>query len=137
MDFMKKFKPEVNTIKEFDHWVVMLREKQVTLGSAIIALKRQVSTMPELRAEEAAELPVVFAWYEDKCKALYGAKKTNYVAAMMKDSFVHFHAFPRYDIPFSKYDTIWEDTLWPKVIEFLDVRYDESVLAQIRADMRT
>lgn len=136
MEFMKKFKPESNTIKEFDHWIVLLREKQVTLGAVIIALKREVPSLAYLTAEEAAEFPAVVAWFEKLVVSLYHAEKFNYVAAMMKDNFVHFHAFPRYSTIFTKYSVKWEDKSWPKVIEFTGIQYDSSVLENIKRDMR-
>lgn len=136
MDFMNKFHPEKNLIKEFNYWVVLVREEQVTLGSAIIALRRQALSLAELKSEEAAELPLIFSWYEQQCKNLYGADKTNYIAAMMRDNFVHFHAFPRYGRVVNKYGLIWEDSQWPRLVDFSDFLYDEAILSQIRADMQ-
>jgi len=136
MEFMKKFKPETNTIKEFNHWVVLLREKQVTLGASIIALKREIPSFSQMSAEEAAEFPDVIAWFEELNVSLFGAEKFNYVAAMMKDNFVHYHAFPRYGSVIVRYGVEWKDLNWPKVIEFLEVQYDESVLESIKQDMQ-
>lgn len=136
MEFMKKFKPEKNTIKEFNHWIVLLREKQVTLGSVIIVLKRDIPSLAQLTKEEAAEFPEVVSWFEKLCIDLYGASKFNYVAAMMKDNFVHYHAFPRYSNVFTRYGIEWKDQNWPKVIEFLEVKYDDSILCEILKDMR-
>ena len=136
MEFMNKFKPEKNTIREFNHWVVLLREKQVTLGAVIIALKRETPSLAQLTKEEAAEFPIVVSWFEELCSSLYGATKFNYVAAMMKDNFVHYHAFPRYGNAFTMYDIEWKDQNWPKVIEFLEVKYDEVILDRILNDMK-
>lgn len=136
MEFMKKFKPEKNTIKEFQYWLVVLREKQVTLGASVIILKRNIPSISQMTAEEAAEFPRVIDWYEKLSKELFGAKKFNYVVAMMKDNFVHYHAFPRYDKMIFKYGVEWTDSQWPKVIEFLDVKYDNVVLEKIKKEMR-
>jgi diadenosine tetraphosphate (Ap4A) HIT family hydrolase len=136
MEFMKKFNPEKNTIKEFNYWVVLLREKQVTLGATVIVLKREVSSLAQLTKEEAIEFPKVVSWFEKLGTSLYGAEKFNYVVAMMKDNFVHYHAFPRYGTVLTKYGVEWKDQNWPKVIEFLEVSYEDSVLDEIKKDMR-
>lgn len=136
MEFMKKFKPEKNIIKEFDYWVVLLREKQVTLGAAIIVLKREVKSFSQMTADEAAEFPKVVEWFEKLSANLYGAEKFNYVAAMMKDNFVHYHAFPRYSKVLSRYGAEWRDISWPKVIEFLDVKFEDKILEEIKKEMR-
>lgn len=136
MEFMKKFKPDKNIIKEFDYWVVLLREKQVTLGAAVIILKREIQSLSQMTSEEAAEFPKVVEWYEKLNSNLFGAEKFNYVVAMMKDNFVHYHAFPRYSTVFTRHNVEWKDASWPKVIEFLDVKLEEQVLEAIRKEMR-
>lgn len=137
MEFMKKFKPEKNIIKEFDYWVVLLREKQVTLGASVIILKREIQSLSQLTAEEAAEFPKVLQWFENLCTNLFVAEKFNYVVAMMKDNFVHYHAFPRYSKVFTKYGIEWKDVSWPKVIEFINVNLEDSILESIKSDMKT
>lgn len=137
MEFMKKFKPEQNLIKEFKYWVVLIREKQVTLGSSIIILKREVDSIANVTSEEFAEFPNVVAWFEHVTKNLFGAQKFNYVVAMMKDNFVHYHAFPRYGETFNKYGVEWKDDAWPKVIEFKDIKCEREVIENIKKEMRS
>ncbi len=136
MEFMSKFKPDENTIKEFENWIVVIREKQVTLGACVILLKRQVSSLSEMTESEAGELPKVINWYEKKCQNCYGAEKFNYVVAMMKDNFVHYHAFPRYSFVINKYEKEWEDRDWPKVVNFRDVDIKKEILEKIIQDMK-
>lgn len=136
MEFMKKFKPEKNAVKEFDYWIVLFREKQVTLGATVIVLKREIQSFSQMTSEEAAEFPKVVEWFEKLSAELFGAEKFNYVAAMMKDNFVHYHAFPRYSTVFSKYGVEWKDVTWPKVIEFLEVKYEDDLLEAIKKDLR-
>lgn len=136
MEFMNKFKPEKNAIKEFNYWIVLLREKQVTLGATIIVLKREIQSFSQMTEEESAEFPKVIEWFEKLGVDLFGAEKFNYVAAMMKDNFVHYHAFPRYGNSFSRYGIEWKDASWPKVIEFSDVKYEDDIFEAIKKDMR-
>jgi len=136
MEFMKKFKPEENLVKEFKYWIVLLREKQVTLGATVIVLKRDIQSLSQIKEEEAAEFPEVIEWFEECCTSIFEAQKFNYVVAMMKDNFVHYHAFPRYGNTFFKYGIEWKDESWPKVIEFSNVKYENDILEKIKSEMR-
>lgn len=109
LEFMKRFRPEELCIKEFKYWIVCIREKQVTLGDTIIALKREIQNMSDITKEESAEFAEITKWYEKTCKEKFGAVKFNYIAMMMKDLFVHFHAFPRYNKKVNLFDIEWED----------------------------
>lgn len=135
MDFMSKFKPDENKIKEFKNWIVLIREKQVTLGASVIILKRQTDTLSDLTKEEIVEFPTILKWYEETCKRCFGAEKFNYIVAMMKDNYVHYHAFPRYSKPLKKYGEVWQDIDWPKVVNFRDIRIERDVLNQVIQDM--
>jgi diadenosine tetraphosphate (Ap4A) HIT family hydrolase len=114
--FYEVFSPELTLIKEFKHWVVLLRKKQQTLGSAVIVLKNKKESIADVKPEEFAEFPLVVKWYEEKIRSKFKAEKFNYLAAMMKDNFVHFHAFPRYSKSIKMFDKEWHDTNWPKMI---------------------
>ena len=43
------------------------------------------------------------------CREKYGALKFNYIIMMMKDPFVHYHAFPRYDKNINMFGKEWKD----------------------------
>lgn len=115
--FYSKFKPEELTLKEFKNWVVVLRQKQQTLGDAVIILKNEKPFVGLATATEFAEFPEVISWYETKCKKLFGAEKFNYNAAMMKDNYIHFHAFPRYSTDKEFAGLVWHDVDWPRPIK--------------------
>lgn len=118
LDFMSKFKPETRCIKEFEYWIVCIRGKQATLGDAVILLKRETSSVANMLPEEGAEFPEVIKWYENICAKKFGAIKFNYLIMMMKDNFVHYHAFPRYDKDVILFDMEWKDNDWPGAINF-------------------
>jgi diadenosine tetraphosphate (Ap4A) HIT family hydrolase len=136
MSFIARFNPETNTLHRFEHWVVLLREKQVTLGASIIASTREVASIGDLDMNEIGELPLVIQWYEDLCVKLFNAERFNYIAAMMKDPFVHFHAFPRYSSERHQYNEIWTDKDWPRVVQFSDVAIVPETLEALRSSMR-
>lgn len=116
--FMEAFHPDETLVKDFQHWVVLVRENQLTLGNCYFVLKREIPFFGQMNSEESAELSCVMKWYEEKCRLLFGAEKFNYVAAMMRDNFVHFHAFPRYSKPVSRYGIEWKDDRWPRLLQF-------------------
>lgn len=133
MTFYDKFKPAEYTIKDFKNWIVVVRPKQITLGDAVIILKNQVPSIGDASGDELAELPTVIAWYENRCKTLFGAEKFNYIAAMMKDNFVHFHAIPRYSEEKSFAGIQWTDEFWPKPVSLVDTKTSQETLDAILA----
>ena len=135
-DHWKKFEPDRRLVKEFDNWLVVQRARQVTLGSCVLLLKRPVSGLGEAEPSELAELASVAAWFEIRTRALYEAERFNYVAAMMKDPYLHFHAFPRYSAARQAYGHTWEDAAWPKVASFEQVSVEADVTDQMVADLR-
>lgn len=133
--FMDVFHPNSTLIKEFDYWLVLLREGQVTLGDCLIVLKREVPSFGDMTEHESEELSKVLRWYENKCKSVFGAIKFNYIAAMMRDNFVHFHTFPRYNKTVEKYGIEWKDERWPRVIQFGESQCDSTVFQSIMNDL--
>lgn len=133
---MKKFKPNELCLKEFNHWIIILRQKQLTLGDAVIILKREIPSIAFANEEEFAEFPAVVDWYEKVCNKLFTPDKYNYVAAMMKDNFVHFHAFPRYSSERDFAGKKWIDGQWAKPIALLDCAVEENILEAILTQMK-
>ena len=132
MTFYDKFKPDEYAVKEFEHWVIVVRPKQITLGDAVIILKRQIPSIGDANKEELAEFPSVISWYENRCKTLFNAEKFNYIAAMMKDNFVHFHAIPRYSNERFFADLTWTDEFWPKPVSLVDAKTANETLDAIK-----
>jgi diadenosine tetraphosphate (Ap4A) HIT family hydrolase len=137
LDHWKKFRPTELIVQDFEYWLVVVREKQITLGACVFLLKRPVASLGELDAAELAELSSVAAWFEHASRVTYGADKFNYLAAMMKDPYVHFHAFPRYGSEVSRYGVEWVDAAWPRAIELKDVSTSEEVLRSVQSELRS
>lgn len=135
LEFAGRFnKPEL-ILKEFKHWVIIIRENVVTLGSCIIILKSGKPFLKDVSSEEMAEFSEVCNWFESRTKELYGAEKWNYCAMMMKDEFVHFHAIPRYSKPVFMYDKEWIDEDYPKGTKLNKIEVDTTTLMRIKEDM--
>lgn len=102
-------------IAHYDHWVVLLRPAQPTLGSLILAAKGEATSFPDLPLEAFAELRAVVADIERALAASIRHEKINYLMLMMVDPHVHFHVIPRYEGERSACGVTVADAGWPKV----------------------
>ena len=84
-------------IADYEHWVVLLRPAQPTLGSLVLAAKGEARSFAELPREAFAELQRAVADIEAALGAAIRFEKINYLMLMMVDPHVHFHVVPRYE----------------------------------------
>ena len=103
-----------NLVCEFEHWVVLLRPAQLTLGSLVMAAKSDSTAYSELPAEAFAEQAVVVAAIERGLRQFCAFEKINYLMLMMVDPEVHFHVFPRYDGTRTFDGVDFPDRGWPR-----------------------
>ena len=115
---MEKFKVSELGISEYEHWILAVRGKQVTIGSCVILLKRECARVSELFDAELIEFRSVSEEWETIVSKIFAPDKYNYIAAMMKDPFVHFHAIPRYRNPRTFMGVVFNDNSWPGMISF-------------------
>ena len=108
-----KFGYPATLIAEFDHWVVLLRAAQPTLGSLILAAKNDATAFGDLPAEAHAELKTVTATIEAALTKAVDYAKINYLMLMMVDPHVHFHVIPRYEGERSGGGLTVPDAGWP------------------------
>ena len=127
-------KPEL-ILKEFNNWVIILKEGGTTLGHSVIILKSNKPTFSDVSQDEMAEFPIVCKWFEDRTKTVFGAEKWNYCAMMMKEEFVHFQAVPRYSKAVNMYNKNWEDKDFPKRPNFEKIEMSEEILQMIKSDL--
>lgn len=92
-----KFGHPATLIAEYDHWVVLLRPAQPTLGALVLAAKSDVTAFGDLPAAAHAELKTATAAIEAALGQAVGYAQINYLMLMMVDPHVHFHVLPRYD----------------------------------------
>jgi diadenosine tetraphosphate (Ap4A) HIT family hydrolase len=112
-DTIAKFGHPATLIAEYEHWVVLLRPAQPTLGSLILAAKSDATAFGDLPAEAHAELKVATAAIEAALTQAVGYAKINYLMLMMVDPHVHFHVLPRYDGERSGAGLTVPDAGWP------------------------
>ncbi|MFN4087482.1 MAG: HIT domain-containing protein [Alphaproteobacteria bacterium] len=114
---LHKFGYPDTVIRDYEHWVVLLRPQQVTLGCMVLALKADVRTLGEVGPAAFAEMAAATRDIQTALGSTFGPQKINYLALMMVDPQVHFHVIPRYDGPRDLDGRPIDDPGWPKLPE--------------------
>lgn len=112
---IEKFGFPATLLKEFDHWVVLLRPAQVTLGSLVLAAKSSVTTYGDLPREAFSEQADAVAAIERALTRFVRYERINYLMLMMVDPNVHFHVIPRYSEPRLWAGIEFPDVGWPGI----------------------
>lgn len=84
-------------LRSYEHWVLLLRPDQVTLGSLILAATSEAIALADLPEAAFAELRSAIRDTERLLRSAVHAQKINYLMLMMVDPHVHYHVFPRYE----------------------------------------
>ena len=125
-------------IREYDHWVILLRPAQVTLGSLVLAAKSDATAFGALPGEAFAELASVIAAIESALGQFCDYEKINYLMLMMVDREVHFHVIPRYSAPRRHGALEIVDRGWPGVPDLASANpLDETDRLRIREQLVT
>ncbi|HEX5867788.1 MAG TPA: HIT family protein, partial [Beijerinckiaceae bacterium] len=112
---IRRFGYPATLIAENEHWVVLLRPAQPTLGSLILAAKGEATSFADLSEGAFAELQRTVADIERALGEAVRFEKINYLMLMMVDPHVHFHVVPRYEGERSACGVTVPDAGWPKV----------------------
>jgi diadenosine tetraphosphate (Ap4A) HIT family hydrolase len=110
---LKKFGYPATLLKDFEHWSVVLRPAQVTLGALVLIAKSDARSIAELPLEAFAELHSCCTTIDRALRHFNAFDKLNYLALMMVDPQVHFHVLPRYATPQSFDGVTFDDPAWP------------------------
>jgi diadenosine tetraphosphate (Ap4A) HIT family hydrolase len=136
-DTIRKFGYPETLIEEFDHWLVLLRPAQPTLGSLILAAKSDVTAFADLPDAAFAELALVSRAIETALSAAVAHEKLNYLMLMMVDPHVHYHVIPRYSGVRTHSGVTFEDHGWPKLPELGQaVALDDAQIAALAGWLR-
>ena len=112
---MEKFGWPGTLVREFEHWAVLTRPAQPTLGSLILAAKSDATAFGDLPTEAHAELKTATAAIEAALRKGVDYAKLNYLMLMMVDPHVHFHVIPRYEGAREWNGREFVDVGWPRV----------------------
>jgi diadenosine tetraphosphate (Ap4A) HIT family hydrolase len=110
---IEKFGYPATLLRELDHWVILLRPAQVTLGSLVLAAKGDATAYAQLSPEAFAEQRTAVAMIERALADFCEFDRINYLMLMMVDPHVHFHVVPRYEGSRSAAGLTIEDAGWP------------------------
>jgi diadenosine tetraphosphate (Ap4A) HIT family hydrolase len=110
---IEKFGWPASLVREFEHWLVLVRPAQVTLGSLVLAAKSDATAYGELPPAAFTEQADVVAAIEQALRDFSAYERINYLMLMMVDPNVHFHVIPRYSGT-RRFDGIeFPDAGWP------------------------
>lgn len=126
-----KFGGPGTLVADYEHWCVLARPKQVTLGSLVLLSNSQHERFPDLPAAAFSELAKVTADIEEALGTLVSPEKMNYLMLMMVDPHVHFHVFPRYSEDRRFEETDFSDAGWPGPPDLSSGVSDEAVVASV------
>jgi diadenosine tetraphosphate (Ap4A) HIT family hydrolase len=134
---IKRFGFPGTLIAEFEHWVVLLRPAQPTLGSLVLAAKSDATAFGNLEAAAHSELARVTKAIEAALSEAVGYEKINYLMLMMVDPHVHFHVLPRYDGSREQGGIAISDAGWPGQPDLGQaVKLDEAQIAALTGWLR-
>ncbi|HUP67689.1 MAG TPA: HIT family protein [Sphingomicrobium sp.] len=110
---IEKFGYPATLVHELDHWVVLLRPAQVTLGSMVLAAKSSATAYSDLPDEAFAEQGRAVRSIEQALSSFVHYERINYLMLMMVDPNVHFHVIPRYSSAREWGRVEFPDAGWP------------------------
>jgi diadenosine tetraphosphate (Ap4A) HIT family hydrolase len=100
-------------VAETDHWLVLARPQQPTLGSLVLVCKDQAEAFSALSAAAFADFKTVVDGVERTLRNFVAYEKINYLMLMMVDLDVHFHVIPRYEGTRDHAGQSFPDAGWP------------------------
>ena len=136
---MKTFGYPETLVHSYDHWAVLFRPKQVTLGSLVLVCTEPVQRFADVSQDGFSELKTAVADIERVLSAAFRYDKINYLMLMMVDPDVHYHVIPRYSAPHEVDETSFADPGWPGPPELGTVnevsdQLQASLISQLRAE---
>src|SRR4051812_13437156 len=110
---IEKFGWPATLVQEFEHWLVLLRPAQVTLGSLVLAAKSEATAYADLPRAAFAEQRDAIEAIERALASFTHYERINYLMLMMVDPHVHLHVIPRYSAPRRWEGVPFADAGWP------------------------
>ncbi|MCA9320358.1 MAG: HIT family protein [Planctomycetes bacterium] len=110
---MAKFGHPHSLVREYERWAVLVRPRQVTLGSLVLVCTEPARSFSGLSPQAFTELGRAVADIERVLSTEFNYEKINYLMLMMVDPDVHFHVIPRYSSSQRFDNKILTDSGWP------------------------
>ena len=134
---IEKFGYPHSLVREYDHWVVLARPAQVTLGSLVLAAKGDATAYGQLSAAVFAEQGEIVAKIETALRSFVAYERINYLMLMMVDPNVHFHVIPRYSDQRQWNGIAFADAGWPGPPDLKSqISMENEQLIQLASELR-
>ena len=125
-------------VMEFDHWVVLVRPVQCTLGALVLINKSEVQAFSMIGETAFRELDRITQEIEQSLSSFRPFNKINYLMLMMVDKEVHFHVLPRYDSDQQFSGLNYTDVGWPSAPDLsTGVTLDVSALSTLVDELKS
>lgn len=136
---MEKFGAPATLIRDYDHWAVLLRPGQVTLGSVVLICREPVTAFSMLSGAAFGELQSITGHIEGVLSRNFSYDRINYLMLMMVDPDVHFHVIPRYETARIFSGQTFTDHGWPgppdlATINTTDAERNNQILTVLKAE---
>ena len=109
----RKFGHPKTLVAETQHWLVLVRPQQPTLGSLVLVCKEDAKAFSDLSAGAFSDLQGAIVGIEALLRHTVAYERINYLMLMMVDPDVHFHVIPRYDGERAHGGRVFADAGWP------------------------
>lgn len=124
-------------VKEFEHWVVLVRPAQPTLGSLVLVCRDAATRFGDISEAASTELQHATSEIERVLGEAFSNDKINYLMLMMVDPDVHFHVLPRYETDRAYEGVTFQDPTWPGPPDITGANdFPDAVKAALVADLR-
>lgn len=108
-----KFEFPGTLIHDYQHWAIVLRPKQATLGALVLIAKSDAAAFSDLPSAAYTELEQITKDIDKALRTAFSHDKINYLMLMMVDPQAHFHVLPRYENAQNFDGQTFEDPAWP------------------------
>ncbi len=132
-----QFDLENNLIKEYNYWTLLVRKKNVKLGSCVAILKREAFPLSEVTPEEMAEYAILTNEIENSLRKSFNPHLVHHLALMFIDKHIHFHIIPRYSESVEFAGISWEDDNIPDPLIQKRGELSQEVLNQIKDKIKS
>jgi diadenosine tetraphosphate (Ap4A) HIT family hydrolase len=128
LNTLSKFRFQDLLIKEYEHWYLLLRYEQPTLGSLILITKHNETSYSEMEENSFTEFSRIIKDIEPTLRSHFNCSKFNYLMLMMVDPEVHYHIIPRYSKNILFEGKLFKDFGWPYAPSFSQINKIDSSL---------
>ncbi len=131
------FDEKSNLIKEYQHWILLVKNRNVSLGKCVAITKQHHESLSEISPAEMVELVHVAKEIETALKKSFAYDKINWLMLMMKERHhTHFNIIPRYKTPREFAGIKWIDNFDPDPLAQRHPDVSPEVLRQVKEKIR-